>query len=81
MWTLHDGFKDFVCLQWSTSGFSPIPLVQFELKIQNLVLALKWWNIKVFGNIQQNLKNIEDKFIYSGESYSRKLDIRRESRT
>lgn len=27
MWTLHNNFKDFVRLQWSTSGFSPFHVV------------------------------------------------------
>lgn len=63
MWITHDDFKNFIKDHWNLGGFSPMPMHQLELNIKNMKSRLKWWNINIFGNIQQKIKDLEDSIL------------------
>ncbi|XP_058078982.1 uncharacterized protein LOC131227248 [Magnolia sinica] len=59
MWTLHENFLNIVQASWAHKEQAS-PMFHLFLKMKRLKATLKAWNITVFGNIFQFVKNAED---------------------
>ncbi|XP_042043397.1 uncharacterized protein LOC121788871 [Salvia splendens] len=60
MWVRHEGFEDLVRGDWSQPTESG-GLLNFQIKLARLKRILKVWNKETFGNIHNNLRDMEVK--------------------
>ncbi|XP_042065465.1 uncharacterized protein LOC121808976 [Salvia splendens] len=60
MWVRHDGFADLVRGDWSQPTGAG-GLLNLQIKLGRAKKTLKEWNKAVFGNIHDNLREMEEK--------------------
>ncbi|XP_042007785.1 uncharacterized protein LOC121756308 [Salvia splendens] len=60
MWIRHEGFEDLVRGDWIQPTESE-GLLNFQIKLARLKRILKVWNKETFGNIHNNLRDMEAK--------------------
>lgn len=58
MWVSHEGFKDMVKAVWQEQSMES-GLTHLAKKLKKLKLALKDWNVQVFGRIEEQIKSLE----------------------
>ncbi|XP_028110225.1 uncharacterized protein LOC114308763 [Camellia sinensis] len=61
VWILHQQFQLVVKKSWEEVGVSGWASFVIQAKIRNLRLALKRWNVEVFGNVHLALKTTKEK--------------------
>ncbi|XP_028102574.1 uncharacterized protein LOC114301812 [Camellia sinensis] len=61
-WTLHPYFKSFVDKIWKETLVDGWAGFQCLRKLKSLRIALKQWNQEVFGNVDYNLKLLEEEY-------------------
>ena len=59
MWIKHPSFLDEVRKNWSMPARNS-GLRKIKEKLHRLKQFLVWWNKKIFGNVFQKIKNLED---------------------
>ncbi|XP_026416967.1 uncharacterized protein LOC113312428 [Papaver somniferum] len=60
MWLTHPSFLQVVIDSWNEDIIGN-PIFIFMNKLKRLKNILKTWNWEIFGNVQENLKKVEDK--------------------
>ncbi|OVA06545.1 Ribonuclease H domain [Macleaya cordata] len=59
MWLTHTKFLDTTKHSWDTPIAAGNKATRFAYKLKRLKEHLKWWNINVFGDINQKMQNLE----------------------
>ncbi|XP_042019063.1 uncharacterized protein LOC121766897 [Salvia splendens] len=68
MWVRHEGFADLVREDWiQPTGAEG--LLNFQIKLARIKRAFKEWDKKVFGNIHENLRHIEEKIAAAQDDF------------
>ncbi|XP_028086221.1 uncharacterized protein LOC114287139 [Camellia sinensis] len=59
-WTLNPNFKTFVHKMWAESHIDGWARFKYLRKLKALKVALKRWNLEVFGKVEFKLKQLEE---------------------
>ncbi|KAF5472982.1 hypothetical protein F2P56_009634 [Juglans regia] len=62
MWCLHDAFQNCVKDVWERLVYES-NLVKLAAKLKRTKIALRAWNVSVFGRIDQNIKQLEGRLV------------------
>lgn len=74
-WTKHPDFSPFVKKVWNETNVVGWAGYKLQVKLKSLKLALKQWNLEVFGNVHTKLKQAEVELpAFDLEAENRKLD-------
>ncbi|KAL2236252.1 UNVERIFIED_CONTAM: hypothetical protein Sindi_0816900 [Sesamum indicum] len=69
MWTKHPDLKRYVTISWQHPIHSR-GMFAFQQKLHRIKAALKMWNTEVFGNIFQNIMNVEQRVKVAEQAYN-----------